>query len=278
MSEHGEILDRLVETTPEIRNGLIRHRQKTDAENPSGDVQLAADTWVDDVLLEALSSLDVVGEFASEERETVVDTGGGLSVAIDPLDGSSNLLSNNTTGTIVGIYDAPLPASGRDLVAAAYVLYGPLTTMTVAAGGDVLGHAIDDGTIVGTTEVTIPDEPGICGFSGPTDGWEPALERYADELRRSTKLRYTGAMVADVEQVLTHGGIVAYPSTSGDPEGILRLQFEANPMAYIVERAGGRSSTGDGTVLHVEPRDLHQRTPVYLGDADLIDRLEETLR
>ena len=135
------VLDVVAEAAPEIRAGLPGRRRKSDEENPSGEVVTAADVWADELLGDRVGAVDGVGTYASEEREATVDTGSGLSVACDPLDGSSNLQSNNPMGTIVGVYDAPLPAEGRDLVGAAYVLYGPITTMTAAVDGAFSGSS-----------------------------------------------------------------------------------------------------------------------------------------
>jgi fructose-1,6-bisphosphatase I len=202
-------------------------------------------------------------------------------VAIDPLDGSSNLRSNNAMGTVVGIYDAPLPASGRDLVAAGYVLYGPITTMVVADEAGVREEVVErapegDGVERSVVEgdLTLPATPTVYGFGGRVPDWSADFRAYARAIEDDLKLRYGGAMVGDVNQVLTYGGVFAYPALRSAPEGKLRLQFEANPIAYIVERAGGASSDGAGSILDVEPEAVHQRTPLYVGNEALIERLE----
>jgi fructose-1,6-bisphosphatase I len=263
---------------PEIRAGLPGRREKADAENPSGERRLAADEYADELLEARLGGVDGVGAYASEEREGVVDTGEGYSVAVDPLDGSSNLEPNNVMGTIVGVYDAPLPASGRDLVAAGYVLYGPITTMAFARDGSVTEYLIEDGeATVLNEDVTLPGDPTVYGFGGRVPDWPDDFAAYVDEIESALKLRYGGAMIGDVNQVLTYGGVFAYPALRSAPEGKLRLQFECNPVGYVIECAGGRSSDGSGSVLNIEPDGLHERTPVYLGNADLIDRLDAAL-
>jgi fructose-1,6-bisphosphatase I len=264
--------------TPEIRAGLPGRRELAGAENPSGERRLAADEYADELLEDRLGRIDGVGAYASEEREGVVDTGEGYAVAVDPLDGSSNLKPNNVMGTIVGVYDAPLPASGRDLVAAGYVLYGPITTMAFAREGTVTEYLVEDGEpTVLNEDVTLPDDPTVYGFGGRVPDWRDDFATYVDEVESELKLRYGGAMIGDVNQVLTYGGVFAYPALRSAPEGKLRLQFECNPVGYVVESAGGRSSDGTGSVLDVAPDGLHQRTPVYLGNDELIDRLEATL-
>jgi len=272
------VLDAVAETAPAVREGLVGRRRAVDEHNPSGDRQMAADVFADDLFRERLTAIDGVGEFASEEREDVVDCGEGLSVAVDPLDGSSNLKSNNAMGTIVGVYDAPLPAGGADLLAAGYVLYGPITTMVVAHDGRVREHELTpDGKRTVERDVTLGDDPTVFGFGGREPDWPASFAAYADEIRDELKLRYGGAMVGDVNQVLTYGGVFSYPGLRSRPEGKLRAQFEAAPMAYIVECAGGASSDGDRSLLDVEVDALHQRTPVHVGSERLIERLEATL-
>jgi fructose-1,6-bisphosphatase I len=264
--------------TPDIRAGLPGRREQAGTENPSGERRLAADEYADELLAERLGAVDGVGTYASEEREAVVDTGEGYAVAVDPLDGSSNLKPNNVMGTIVGVYDADLPASGRDLVAAGYVLYGPITTMAFAHEGSVTEYLIENGEpTVLNGDVTLPDDPTVYGFGGRVPDWPADVAAYVDEVESALKLRYGGAMIGDVNQVLTYGGVFAYPALQSAPEGKLRLQFECNPVGYVIECAGGRSSDGSGSVLDVAPTALHQRTPVYLGNEGLIDRLEATL-
>ena len=270
------VLDVVASAAPEIRAGLPGRRTAAGEENPSGEAVMEADVWADELLAGRIADIDGVGTYASEERHDTVDAGSGLSVACDPLDGSSNLQSNNSMGTIVGIYDAPLPAGGRDLVAAAYVLYGPITTMMAAVGGTVTETVIeDDGSRrVVDEDVALPDDPTVYGFGGRVPDWTDAFTGYAREIEEELKLRYGGAMIGDVNQVMTYGGVFAYPELESSPEGKLRLQFEGNPIAYVVESADGRSSDGERSLLDVEPTDLHQRTPVYVGNGSLIERRE----
>ena len=274
----AEIRDAVAETAPTIRAGLPGRREKGDEENPTGDRRLAADEYADDLLEDRLGGIDGVGEYASEERAGVVDTGTGLSVAVDPLDGSSNLKPNNVMGTIVGVYDAPLPARGRDLIAAGYVLYGPLTTMVFAADESATEYLIEEGVASELrTDVTLPEDPTVYGFGGRVPDWPDDFAAYAESVESELKLRYGGAMIGDVNQVLTYGGVFAYPGLRSAPEGKLRLQFEANPVGYVIRAAGGRTSDGDGSILDIDPDGLHDRTPTHLGNASLIERLESTL-
>ena len=284
------VFDAVAATAPEIRAALPGRRVESGTENASGESVLAGDLYADELLGDAITAVDGVGSFVSEERETAVDAGGAVgsgpddayAVAIDPLDGSSNLRSNNAMGTVVGIYDAPLPASGRDLVAAGYVLYGPITTMVVADEAGVREEVVtrEDGGVdrsVVEADLSLPETPTVYGFGGRVPDWPADFRAYARSIEDDLKLRYGGAMVGDVNQVLTYGGVFAYPALRSAPEGKLRLQFEANPIAYIVERAGGASSDGAGSILDVEPEAVHQRVPLYVGNEALIERLEAAL-
>jgi fructose-1,6-bisphosphatase I len=292
-----EIVDTVARTAPEIRAGLPGRREKREDENPSGERQLAADVYADDLLKERLLAIGGVASYASEERDGVSEaeaievgnaddnavSGGGdveVHVGVDPLDGSSNLKPNNTMGTILGVYGSPMPTSGQDLLASAYVLYGPITTMMVARERDVTEYLLGEERYETLREnVRLPDDPLVYGFGGRVPDWPADFTKYVRSVESNPdlKLRYGGAMIGDVNQVMTYGGVFAYPGLESAPEGKLRLQFEGNPIAHIVETAGGRSSNGERSLLDVEPTALHQRVPVHVGNAELIDRLEGAL-
>ncbi|ADQ67361.1 fructose-1,6-bisphosphatase [Halogeometricum borinquense DSM 11551] len=273
-----QIFDVVARAAPEIRSGLPGRRIYAEEDNPSGETQMEADVYADDLLCERIGDIDGVGEYASEERPAVIDTGSGLSVCVDPLDGSSNLKPNNTMGTIVAVYDAPIPATGADMLAAAYVLYGATTTMIVARDDTVTEYVIqEDGEYEAVREdITLPDDPTVYGFGGRVPDWVESFTEYARDIESdaSMKLRYGGSMIGDVNQILTYGGIFAYPTLQDSPEGKLRVQFEGYPVGYIIETAGGRSSDGEQSLLAVEKDELHARTPVYVGNEELIEKLE----
>jgi fructose-1,6-bisphosphatase I len=275
------VIDAVASTAPEVREGLEGRRSYESSANPSGDRQLAADLYADELLETRLLDIDGVGSYASEERESVAVTeeGGTHHVAVDPLDGSSNLKSNNTMGTLFGVYEAPLPASGHDLVASGFVLYGPITTIVVARDGAVSESVIDgDGTrSIVDDDVTLPDDPIVYGFGGRVPKWRDDFSEYVATVETELKLRYGGAMIGDVNQVLTYGGIFGYPSLEGHPNGKLRLLFEGHPIGHIVETAGGASSNGEMPLLELSPDEIHERTPLFVGNTEYIDRLEATL-
>ena len=274
------VFDTVADAAPEIRAGLPERGAKAASENVSGDLQLEADLWADDLLRHRLAAVDGVNWYASEEREaaeTVGDADDGFAVAVDPLDGSSNVKSNNPCGTVVGVYDEPLPASGRSLVAAGFVLYGPVTTMTVAADGDVTEYLVEEGGRTDLGPVELPGEPVVYGFGGRVPDWTVDFESFVHKVEDELKLRYGGAMIADVNQVLTYGGVFGYPGLRSRPEGKLRAHFESIPMAYVVESAGGASSDGTQSLLDVEPDRLHERTPTFVGNESVIADLEAAL-
>jgi len=290
----GAIVDAVVATAADVGDALADRRAYRDGENPSGERQLAADVYADELLEDRLLAVDGVGTYASEERETVSvsdataeaaggkageSAAGAVHVACDPLDGSSNLKSNNGMGTVFAVYDEPLPAPGDALLAAGFVLYGPITTMVLARDGSVSEYLLEDGDREElTAALTLPEDPLVYGFGGRVPDWPEDFAAYVDDVEDDRlKLRYGGAMVADVNQVLTYGGVFGYPMLEGAPEGKLRLQFEGHPMAYVLDAAGGASTDGRRSLLAKTPAELHERSPVFLGNEGLIDRLEAAL-
>jgi fructose-1,6-bisphosphatase I len=273
------IFETVTTVTTDVRTALSTRRSYEAGHNPSGEQQLAADIYADEQLETELVALDAVGSYTSEEREEAIEDTGQYHVACDPLDGSSNLKSNNGMGTIVGVFDQQPPVPGDALVAAAYVLYGPITTMVTAREDTVTEYLLEDGSReVLTEDLTLPEDPVVYGFGGRVPDWTDSFSEFVDHVEDDRlKLRYSGAMVGDVNQVLTYGGIFGYPMLTDTPEGKLRLQFEGHPMAYIVEAAGGSSTDGTQSLLDRTPERLHERSPVFLGNAKLIESLESTL-
>jgi len=274
------VFETVADTAQEVREALSTRRSYEDGENPTGDAQLAADVYADELLEQRLLDIPGVGTYASEEQETVTrGNGGQYHVTCDPLDGSSNLRSNNGMGTIVGVYDSEPPASGESIVGAGYVLYGPLTTMVTATDGTVQEFLIEDGErFVLTEDISVPDDPTVYGFGGRRPDWTEAFTEYTEQIEQDRlKLRYGGAMIADVNQVLTYGGIFGYPMLENRPEGKLRLQFEGLPVAKLFADAGGRSSDGTQSLLQRDPDTLHERSPVFVGTESLVEDLEASV-
>ncbi|MFQ3275573.1 MAG: fructose-1,6-bisphosphatase I [Candidatus Nanohaloarchaea archaeon] len=276
-----EVFETVAQVAPHISSGLLKRREYVGEENPSNEKQLEADVWANEFLKEEITSIEGVGQFASEEERHITDCGEGVSVAIDPLDGSSNIPTNNLVGTIVGIYNEELPCKGRNLISAFYIVYGPLMTATKAEDGQVNEYVIeqdrnDQVDIHLASEDIELLEPYVYGIGG-NKSWTEDMKDFEDDLSDELKLRYGGALVGDVNQVIHQGGIFSYPNRTDAPEGKLRLLFECNPIAFIAENAGGSSTDRERSILDVEAEELHQRTPFFVGNSELVQRVEEKL-
>lgn len=257
--------------------------------NVQGERQQKLDVIANHLLIQLLGQRDGVAVIGSEENDELLmveaEAGGGqrFAVLFDPLDGSANLDVGGNVGTIFSIFEVPpggetLLQPGRRQVAAGYVLYGSSTIFVLTAGHGVHLFVLD--TAVGAfirvqRDLQIPaagqiysvNEANLASFPA---GYQTYLARCREAGFTS---RYAGAMVADVHRVLLKGGIFLYPPTAKAPSGKLRLMYEANPMAMILEQAGGMASTGSGPILDVNPDHLHQRVPVVLGSADNVNAL-----
>jgi fructose-1,6-bisphosphatase I len=251
--------------------------------NPYGEKQLQIDVWSNDLFTKKLLKSGLVKRIASEEMENVAEARvGEYSIVLDPLDGSSNLKSNNLLGTIVGVYrEKPLPAKGRHLQAAMYFLYGPYHQLVLALQDGVHSFAaLSKGTqsarfVSDGLTRQLPKPPTVYGIGGLREKWTPKVRGFVESLeKRKLSLRYGGSFVGDYNQVLAKGGFFAYPELTDAPEGKYRLQFESNPVGFITEKAGGRASTGTKNILDVEPTSIVQRVPTYLGDQDLVREFE----
>ena len=247
--------------------------------NVYGEEQLEMDVWSNDLFTKKLLKSGLVRRVASEEMEDVAEArSGDYSIVLDPLDGSSNLKSNNLLGTIVGVYyDKPLPAKGRDLLATMYFLYGPFLQLVLALKDGVrlsaaAGRGVGSKRFVSDGQIhKLPKPPTVYGIGGLREKWTPKVRQFVESLeKRKLSLRYGGSFVGDYNQVLSKGGFFAYPELTDSPQGKYRLQFESNPVGFITETAGGRASTGTGNILDVEPTSIVQRVPTYLGDPDLV--------
>jgi len=251
--------------------------------NVYGEKQEEIDVWSNSLLTKKLARSRLVKQVASEEIEQPLEMKHGeYSVTLDPLDGSSNIKSNNLMGTIVGIYrGAKLPAKGRDLTAAMYFLYGPYTQAVIALNRGVYIFVAAKKSAASRAYISegmthrLPEKGTVYGIGGLKEKWTPKVQNFVQSLEhRGLKLRYGGSFVGDFNQVLYYGGVFAYPELVDAPNGKLRLQFESNPIAFITEKAGGKGSTGATSILDVEPKKIDQRVPTYVGNADLINEIE----
>ena len=273
-----KVFEAVAEAAPHIRAGILHRREYVGEENPSDEKQMEADVWANELLKEKITNIEGVGELASEEEQEVIECGKGLSVSMDPLDGSSNIPTNNVIGTIIGVYNEELPCSGENMISAFYVVYGPLISMVRTEDGKVNEYVLEEKSgdrvepYIASEDIELP-EPQVYGFGG-NKNWSEKFREFEDEISKDLKLRYGGAMVGDINQVLHQGGLFAYPSRTDAPEGKLRLLFEANPIAFIMEKAGGSSTDTEQDILEKPVEGLHERTPVFLGNEELIKKVE----
>ena len=248
--------------------------------NPSGETQKAIDVFANDLFAEALTGTGFAAEVASEEMSEPVEGKGRISVAMDPLDGSSNVETNNPLGSIFGFYSKKLPVSGRNLVGSLYVTYGNVITLTFTFGRGVHRFvAVRDGQkmsfeLLGVN-LKLPDNPEVYGFGGFRSDWVPPVRDFVDSLEgRGLRIRYCGTFVGDYNQVLARGGVFAYPELVKKPRGKLRVLYETAPMAFLNEQAGGYASDGRKNILDIEPASLAETSPAYIGSASLVRELE----
>ena len=266
-------------------------------ENTSGDQVQKLDVMADELLIACLSNSGECCGIASEENDVYVPiqskTGKNADyiVIFDPLDGSSNIDVNVSIGTIFAIYhrvsardeevtDEDFLQKGVEQVAAGYVLYGSSTMLVYTTGRGVNGFTLDPSIgefCLSHPDIQVPKDGNIYSCNqGGYRKFEPAIQDYVDEcLDKSFKLRYIGSMVSDVHRTLIKGGIFFYPASRTAPNGKLRLLYECNPLAFIVEQAGGKASDGRRRILELEATELHQRTPIFIGSPNMVERVEE---
>lgn len=259
--------------------------------NVQGEAQKALDVISNDIVLNHIRENPEISILVSEELDEAVhiENQGGYLVATDPLDGSSNLDVNVTVGTIFSVLDANrgLLQRGSAQLAAGYAAYGPATSLVLTFGASTAIFTLDaNGTFVLTLDnVRVAPESGEYAINTARERfWDVATRSYvaenvAGETGATTKrynMRWVGSMVADIHRILMRGGIFLYPldSETVSKGGRLRLLYEANPMAMIVEAAGGRSTTGRERILDLVPTGIHQRVPVILGSAAEVARVE----
>ena len=258
--------------------------------NVQGEIVQVLDAAGTDAFVSALRDCGAVAALACEELEEAVfvsnDADHPFLVFFDPVDGSSNIDVAVTIGSIFAIYrrtnDAPLTDAsllrpGREQCAAAYLVYGSSTVMVVATEGRVDGFTLDPTSgefLHSHQQIRIPAQCAAYSVNEGNQGnWHPEMQAAVAELRQAYGLRYVGSLVADFHRDLLKGGIFLYPGDVQSPAGKLRLGYEANPLCYIAEQAGGAGSTGVERILDVRPERLHQRTPLIVGNADVVERV-----
>jgi fructose-1,6-bisphosphatase I len=256
--------------------------------NVQGEIVQRLDAASSDIFVETLSHSGHVAAIGCEEIERPVIVEGevadGYIVLMDPLDGSSNIDVAVSIGSIFGIWqknpgetvnDDSLLRPGNQQVAAAYVVYGSSTVLVLATKDSVQGFTLDIES--GSFAVTHPNIkiPAECPYYSTNEGNNKVLDEPTQKaitlLRDKYSLRYVGSLVADFHRNLLKGGIFAYPADTNRKEGRLRLMYEANPLGYVAEQAGGAASTGYERIMDIIPKELHQRTPLILGNKNVVD-------
>jgi fructose-1,6-bisphosphatase I len=287
-----------------VRAGLSGDLGSAGRINVQGEEVQKLDETAQEIFATALASCGQVAIFASEEKKeaSVPPAGrrGRFAVSFDPLDGSSNIDTNVSIGTIFSVHRrrAPEPATedllqpGRHQVAAGYLVYGPRTTFTYTAGRGTHTFTLEpeSGEFVLLREhVQIPPKGTIYSTNeGNSPWWHPGTRRFVEWVKspdpasgRPYSTRYVGSLVADFHRTLLHGGIFLYPEDTKDPKkpsGKLRLLYECAPIAFVAEQAGGAASTGKARVLDLEPRSLHERCPFVVGSREDVARYDEFRR
>jgi len=261
------------------------NRKLAGFENIYGEEQLALDRSSDIILESQMRHSGFVREYASEERDSIIQIGKGEEqyfVTADPLDGSSLVDTNLAIGTIIGIHNTSiLEVGGKSLVAAMYITYGPLITMVYSAGKGTHEFVLNrEGEYVLSGENIVLKERGsIYSLGGLRRDWLPEHLKYIEYLEsEGYKLRYSGGFVPDINQILIKkGGVFTYPALKNNKRGKLRLIFELQPMAFIMKEAGGMATDGKRDILSINPESLAQRSPIYIGSRFEIEKASEFL-
>lgn len=289
-----------------MRAGLIEILGSTGEENIQGEEVQKLDKFADRTIYHLNDHTGRLAAMASEEHADVIPIPdrfptGKYVLLFDPLDGSSNIDFNVSVGTIFSIYRRKTQEGpgtledclqvGRDLVAAGYIVYGSSTMLVYSTGRGAHGFTLDPSVgefLLSHPHIRIPDQPQYYSVNqGHQQYWSEGVRRYTDWLqgldgsRQGLSLRYVGSLVADFHRNLLSGGVFYYPADSQDPRrphGKLRLLYEAIPLAFLAEQAGGYASDGHQPILDIQPTQLHQRTPLFIGNRDLVEKAEAFIR
>lgn len=273
--------------------------------NVQGERQQKLDVFANDHFISALKGQGIVCGIGSEENDDYIMVKNAAAakskyiVLLDPLDGSSNIDVNVSVGTIFSIYrrrndDVPVTSEdflrpGTEQVAAGYVIYGSSTMLVFSTGSGVNGFTLDPS--IGVFCLSHPDMryPSDGNIYSINEGYyihfPEGVKKYIKYCQeddpatnRPHSARYIGSLVSDFHRNLIKGGIYIYPSTKAAPQGKLRLLYECNPLAFLVEQAGGKASNGFGRILELKPTELHQRTPLFIGSSNMVDKAEQFMR
>ena len=284
------------------KGALIGVLGSADSENVQGETQKKLDVITNEVFIKANEWGGHLAGMASEEMDEILPIPakypkGKYLICFDPLDGSSNIDVNISVGTIFSVLRCPDGVTepteqdflqpGTQQVCAGYALYGPATMIVLTFGHGVNGFTLDRDVgdfFLTHPNMTIPADTAEFAINMSNQRyWEKPVQRYVEECvkgkdggrEKNFNMRWVASMVAEVHRILTRGGIFMYPFDTKDPTkaGKLRLMYEANPMSFIIEQAGGASSTGRQRIMEVQPEKLHQRVPVILGSKNEVERV-----
>lgn len=285
--------------------GLVDILGEEGSENVQGEQQQKLDVYANNQFIQALNAGGEVCGIASEENDEFIGLNGAISkngkyvVLIDPLDGSSNIDVNVSIGTIFSIYrrlSFSGPAviddflqKGSEQVAAGYVIYGSSTMLVYTTGKGVNGFTLDPSIgefCLSHPLIRIPktgliysiNEGNYVHFPEGVKQYIKYCQEEDSATKRPYTSRYIGSLVADFHRNMLKGGIYIYPETAKSPKGKLRLLYECNPLGYIAEQAGGVASTGTKRILDVEPKELHQRVPLYIGSSEMVAKAEQFIK
>ncbi|MCP4425667.1 MAG: class 1 fructose-bisphosphatase [Chloroflexi bacterium] len=286
------------------RAGLVDILGRVGHVNIQGEAQQKLDVFADDMIVRICNHTGRLCVMASEEREDIISIPkeykkGSYVLVYDPLDGSSNIDVNVSIGAIFGIYrcvdwdlrgrieDVLQPP--RKLVAAGYTLFGASTMMVYSAGRGVHGFTLDlelGEFLLSHPNMRLPEPPAYYSVNDSYfERWSPGAQNYVRWLQGrdnsgapTLSSRYIGSLVADFHRNLLRGGVFLYPAESKKPKGKIRLLYEAGPLAFLIEEAGGYASDGRQPILDIAPTDLHQRTPFFIGNRSLVEKAEYFLR
>lgn len=274
----------IVRIRGEIEEG---NRGHAGSSNVFGEKQLALDVEANMILKEVLKNSSLVRYLASEEEEKLEEVGNEkcpFTVVFDPLDGSSLVNVNFVVGSIFGVFkgENPVGKKGKDMLASAFAVYGPRTSLIISVGKGTHEFLLGmDGQFhLSKENLKISEDakyfaPGNLRAGSEREDYRKLFEYW---IMHGYTLRYSGGMVPDLNHIFLKGnGIFTYPPYSEMPEGKLRLLYECAPMAFLAEQAGGSATDGKISILDKEIRDLHQRTPIYIGSKDEVTRAEEYL-
>ena len=272
--------------------GLIDIMGSLGSQNSAGDQQQKLDVLANIRFTRALMKGGEACALISEESESYVDLNneGKYVIAIDPLDGSSNIDVNVSIGTIFSVYRRKSPVGqpiqeidilqkGVEQVAAGYILYGSSTMLVYTTGHGVNGFTYEPSLgeyFLSHPSLKIPEDGKIYSINeGAANSFSSSVKGYVQFCKDNSGIaRYIGSLVADFHRNMLKGGIYIYPATAKDPNGKLRLMYECNALAFIAEQSGGKASDGKSRIMDIQPKDLHQRTPFYTGSIRMVEKAE----